>query len=83
MFDAAAVAQLTFGAVVLGVVLWNHSLARLGLAVAAVHLDLVPVVAMVICYGLGVVPRPGQVLGTPLVIADVPFARAPAARARR
>jgi drug/metabolite transporter (DMT)-like permease len=83
VFDAAAFALLTFGAVVLGVLLWNHSVARLGLAVTAVHLNLVPVVAMVISYGLGVVPRPGQVLGTLLVIAGVLFARSPAARGRR
>jgi drug/metabolite transporter (DMT)-like permease len=83
VFDAAAFALLTFGAVVLGVLLWNHGVARLGLAVTAVHLNLVPVVAMVISYGLGVVPRPGQILGTLLVIAGVLFARSPAARGRK
>ena len=82
VFDAAAFAMVTFGSVVLGVMLWNHSVARLGLAVTAVHLNLIPVVAMVVAYGLGVVPRPGQILGTALVIAGVLFARSPAARRR-
>jgi drug/metabolite transporter (DMT)-like permease len=83
VFDAVGFAMLTFGSVVLGLLLWNHSVARLGLAVTAVHLNLIPVVAMAISYGLGIAPRPGQILGTVLVIAGVLLARFPAARGRK
>lgn len=71
LYDAALFAVLTLGALVAGVALWNFGVSRLGLPVTAMHMNLVPVFAIVIAYAMGIAPRPEQLVGTALVIAGV------------
>lgn len=76
--DAALFALLTFGALVLGVLLWNMAVAALGITLAALHLNLIPVVAVATGYAMGLAPRPEQLAGALLVIAGVLIAQRPA-----
>ena len=62
---------VTLGPLVIGVMLWNLSVARLGLSVTALHLNLIPVVVMLFAYAQGSVPELRQVFGMALVIAGV------------
>lgn len=71
--DAQLFLIVTLGPLVIGVMLWNFSVSRLGLTVTALHLNLVPVVAMLIAYTQGFVPEARQVAGMALVIAGVTF----------
>lgn len=66
---------LTLGALVLGVVLWNMSVARLGVTASALHLNLIPVVAILVSLALGILPRPEQLAGGALVLAGVILAQ--------
>lgn len=75
LLDLGLFAVLTLGALVAGVLLWNVSVARLGLAFSSLHLNLIPVVGMAIATALGVLPRWEQVLGTVLVIIGVLLAQ--------
>lgn len=62
---------VTLGPMVVGVMFWNLSVSRLGLTVTALHLNLIPVIAMLIAYTQGSVPDLRQVVGMALVIAGV------------
>lgn len=69
--DAGIFALLTVGSLVLGVLLWNAGVRRLGLVYCALHLNLVPIVALGVGYALGYEPGAAQIAGAVLVIAGV------------
>lgn len=73
--DAIGFLLLIFGALVAGVALWNLSVARLGLAVTALHINLIPVTAIAISYAFGITPRLEQLIGAVLVIAGIVVAQ--------
>lgn len=75
VYDASAFLLLTAGSLALGVLLWNLSVARLGLHVTALHLNLIPVVAMLVAFAHGTVPHLEQLAGAALVIAGVVMAQ--------
>ncbi|MEM1331810.1 MAG: hypothetical protein AAGG07_14810, partial [Planctomycetota bacterium] len=59
------------GPLVLGLMLWNLSVARLGLPVCALFLNLVPVIGTLIAWGFGTVPTLTQIAGVALVIVGM------------
>jgi drug/metabolite transporter (DMT)-like permease len=67
--DATLIVAVTLGPLVLGVVLWNTSVARLGLPVAALHLNLIPVVGIALAALLGAWPSAAQLAGAAIVVA--------------
>lgn len=67
--DATLILAVTLGPLVLGVVLWNASVARLGLPVAALHLNLIPVVGIALAALLGAWPSLAQLAGAAMVVA--------------
>lgn len=81
--DAAMFGVLTFGSLVLGVVLWNSGVRHLGLAFCSLHLNLIPIVAIIVGLTLGQFPRMEQVMGAVLVIAGVVHAQRSSAHHRR
>ncbi|MBI1384057.1 MAG: EamA family transporter [Rhizobiales bacterium] len=83
LWDAALFTQLTFGALILGVVMWNLSVSRLGLTLTSLHLNLIPVVAIAVGLALGIRPGIGQLAGAALVIAGIGLGQWLGARQRR
>lgn len=75
--DATLIVGVTLGPLVVGVVFWNLSVARLGLPFAALHLNLVPVVAIGLAAMAGAAPTGMQMLGAALVISAMAVAGAP------
>lgn len=67
-FDATVTLIAALGPLVLGLALWNLSVARLGLPVCALFLNLVPVLGTLIAWGFGTVPTLVQVAGVAFVI---------------
>jgi drug/metabolite transporter (DMT)-like permease len=62
---------VTLSSACLGVLLWNIGVQRLGLSVAALYLNLVPVFAVLAALTLGIRPSWPQLLGGLLVLAGV------------
>jgi drug/metabolite transporter (DMT)-like permease len=73
--DLLAFAYLVLGALLTAVTLWNIGVSQLGLVVAAMYLNLIPIVAVVIAVLYGVYPRPEQLIGGGLVIIGVVVAQ--------
>jgi len=73
--DMGFLAMIVLGVVVLGIVLWNNGVARLGLPVAALYLNLIPVAALLVALAFGVMPRAEQLMGGALVILGVILAQ--------
>lgn len=69
--DVAMFAWVTIPGVVLGVMMWNYGVQRLGVVVASMFLNLIPVVAVLVAMGFGVRPRAEQLVGGALVIAGL------------
>jgi len=69
--DLLAFTYLVLGALLTAVTLWNIGVSRLGLVIAAMYLNLIPIVAVVIAMLYGIYPRPEQLIGGGLVIAGV------------
>lgn len=69
--DVPSLAWVTFAAVVAGILLWNHGVRILGVVVAALYLNLIPVVALVVAAWMGTRPRLEQLVGAALVVAAV------------
>lgn len=74
-FDATIAASAALGPLVLGLILWNLSVARLGLPICALFLNLVPVVGTLIAWGFGTVPSLMQIGGVGLVILGMGIAQ--------
>lgn len=66
--DATLAISSTVGPLVLGVVLWNLSISRLGLPICALFLNCVPVFGTLIAWAFGIVPTLLQAGGVALVI---------------
>jgi len=66
---------LAVGVLVVAVTLWHRGVAALGLGVASMYLNLIPVVAIAVAMALGVMPRTGQVVGGLLVLAGLVVAQ--------
>ena len=73
--DLLAFAYLVLGALMIAVTLWNVGVSRLGLVVASMYLNMIPIVAVGIAMLYGVQPRMEQLIGGLLVIAGVVIAQ--------
>jgi drug/metabolite transporter (DMT)-like permease len=62
---------LTFASIVLCLILWNYGVQNLGVVVATMYLNLVPVVALGILSIMGIRPSLPQVIGAGLVILGI------------
>lgn len=69
--DALLVVWMAVSATCLGVLLWHFGVSRLGLPMAALYLNGVPVVSLLLTIAFGVVPTWLQLLGALLVVAGV------------
>ena len=69
--DVGLLLFIAGGSVVGGLFLWNYGVSRLGVLVAAMYTNLMPVVAIGVGMGMGADARPGQLVGGALVIAGV------------
>jgi drug/metabolite transporter (DMT)-like permease len=82
--DFAMFLYMGIGVAGLGVLLWNHGVKRLGIVIASIYLNLIPVVAVSIIAAFGTRPRIEQLAGGLLVLAGIihgqlrAFARRPA-----
>ena len=59
----------------IGVMMWNFGVQRLGIVIASIYLNLIPVVAVSITVALGTRPRAEQLAGGVLVLAGVGLAQ--------
>ena len=73
--DLFAFAYLVIGALMIAVTLWNNGVARLGLVIASMYLNMIPLVAVGIAMLYGIQPRDEQLLGGLLVIIGVVMAQ--------
>jgi drug/metabolite transporter (DMT)-like permease len=71
--DLSIFALFVLGVAVIGIVLWNLGVARLGVVPASMYLNLIPIVALLVSILLGYVPRLEQLAGGTLVLAGVLF----------
>jgi len=69
--DLLMFASISFGSICIGTVCWNYGVGRVGVVVASMYLNLIPVIAVLVAMGFGVRPRVGQLLGGLLVLAGV------------
>jgi len=69
--DLSIFALFVIGVAVVGIVLWNLGVARLGVVPASMYINLIPIVALLVSMLLGYVPRAEQVAGGTLVLAGV------------
>src|SRR5215475_18011 len=68
--------------VAVGNFLWHFGVSRVGVTVAAMYNNLIPVVAVIIAYWAGTRPSPLQLAGGAVIIAGVLFAQLMAQRRR-
>lgn len=66
---APAIAYVIIFGAVIGVLFWNTGVRRLGLANAALFMNLVPITAFAIQIARGYVPSPGELAGAVLTVA--------------
>jgi drug/metabolite transporter (DMT)-like permease len=76
----SALLMMSVGGGVLAYIFWNASIAKLGVAQAAIFLNLVPVASMIIAAFEGIPPNTAQLIGGVLVIGAVTFASLPETR---
>lgn len=69
--DLGLIAWISISSIALGVLTWNYGVSRLGIVVASMFLNLIPLVAILTAMALGHEPRPEQFLGGILVVAAV------------
>jgi drug/metabolite transporter (DMT)-like permease len=69
--DSGLIAWMTLMAVVAGILGWNYGARHLGVVVASLFLNLVPVFAILIITAMGTPPTTTQLLGGALVLAGV------------
>ncbi|MBX6322895.1 MAG: EamA family transporter [Rhodospirillaceae bacterium] len=67
----------------LGNVLWHHGVSRIGIGIAAMYNNLVPVSAVLVSLAGGVAPTAGQLAGGAIIVAGVLYAQVVALRAER
>jgi drug/metabolite transporter (DMT)-like permease len=81
--DVGLIAILSYGVIVIAVVLWNHGVARLGLSLASLYLNLIPAVTLAILSLMEIPPTLGQVAGAALVVGGILLAQRWPTLARR
>jgi drug/metabolite transporter (DMT)-like permease len=81
--DVAVLLWVVLMAVVLGVFLWHYGVRHVGVVVASLYMNLVPVVAVLITAALGTPPTWNQVVGGLLVVLGVAYIQLRQARRRR
>ncbi len=69
--DIGLIVWLSLSTVVFGILTWNFGVKRLGLVVAAMFLNLIPVIGVLTAAALGTAPRAEQLLGGGLILAGV------------
>lgn len=69
--DVSLLLWMTATAVILGLILWNYGVLRLGIVISAFYLNFVPVFAILIISLLGTPPNLMQLLGGLLVLIGV------------
>jgi drug/metabolite transporter (DMT)-like permease len=69
--DVSLLLWMTATAVILGLILWNYGVRRLGIVISAFYLNFVPVFAILIISLLGTPPSLMQLLGGLLVLIGV------------
>lgn len=69
--DLALQIWVSLGAVVLGMVFWNYGVQKLGVVVASLFLNVIPVLTILVLAIMGTPPAWTQVLGGVLVIAGL------------
>ena len=69
--DYYYIALLGFGSVALAILFWNVGVAGIGLIASALHMNLIPLIAVLTAYALGIEPRWEQIAGGAIVIAGV------------
>ena len=69
--DVSLLLWMTATAVILGLILWNYGVLRLGIVISAFYLNFVPVFAILIISLLGTPPNLMQLLGGLLVLVGV------------
>jgi drug/metabolite transporter (DMT)-like permease len=67
----------------IGNVLWHHGVSRIGIGIASMYNNLVPVSAVLVSLIGGVAPTTGQLGGGALIVAGVLYAQLMALRAQR
>jgi len=73
--DLSLMALLAYGVIVIAIVMWNNGVARLGLPMASMYLNLIPAVTLAILLAMGIQPSWGQIAGTILVVAGILIAQ--------
>lgn len=81
--DVAVLGWVVLMAVVLGVFLWHYGVRHVGVVVASLYMNLVPVVAVLITAATGTPPTWNQVVGGLLVVLGVAYIQLRQARRRR
>lgn len=76
-------AYLALGPASLGLFLWHFGVSRVGITVASMYGNLVPIVVVLVAIWFGRHPTPLHLLGGTLIIAGVLYTRLRAAVARR
>lgn len=71
------------GTSIVGTLCWNIGVSRLGISVASMFLNFIPVVAIIVSIGFGISPRPEQLAGALLVMIGVAIAQGWHRRLRR
>lgn len=71
--DVALLGWVVLMVVVLGVYLWHYGVRHVGVVVASLYMNLVPVVAVAITAALGTPPTWNQVVGGLLVVLGVAY----------
>jgi drug/metabolite transporter (DMT)-like permease len=64
-----------------GNVLWHYGVSRVGVAVATMYTNLIPIAAVLVTLAFGMAPHPAQLLGGTVILAGVLYAQL-AGRAR-
>jgi len=73
--DLATFALFIVGVVLIGLLLWNFGVSRLGVVIASMYLNLIPIAAVLTALALGYEPRAEQLVGGTVVLAGVVLAQ--------
>ncbi len=75
VLDLSLIALLSYGVIVIAVLMWNNGVARLGLPLASLYLNLIPAVTLTILLAMGIPPSLSQVSGAALVVTGILIAQ--------
>jgi drug/metabolite transporter (DMT)-like permease len=69
--DVGVLLWVTFGGIALATVTWNYGVRLIGVVVASLYLNLIPLATLLTAVLLGIEPRPLQLVGGAIVLAGV------------